>query len=94
MTNESSGEIRKDSFGQISLPLPEIIHRRCWRRGREYDAPTPVLACNPEVTESALTLAKPKSKYGYAAQRINSVRNGITSRFGWLQASTINCSFP
>src|SRR5260370_10199980 len=35
----------------------------------------------------------PSQRVSYAAQRINSARNGMTSKFGWLQASaTRNCS--
>jgi len=29
----------------------------------------------------------PSQRVSYAAQRINSARNGMTSKFGWLQAS-------
>ncbi len=64
--NESSGEILKASFGQISLTPREVIHRRCWRGVgvASMDGPTPVLASNQEVPESSVTSAKPKSVCG------------------------------
>src|SRR6266576_5231556 len=40
--------------------------------------------CNPE---------HPTFCAGYAASRISSNLKGRTSKFGWLQASAINCSF-
>ena len=86
MSNESSGEIRKASFGQISLTPPEVIHRRCWGRGREYDRPTLVLAGNQEMPESALTSAKPKSMCGLRGATDPFLRNGMTAKFGCLLA--------
>jgi hypothetical protein len=34
----------------------------------------------------------PRQRVTYAAQRINSARNGMTSKFGWLQAPAIKKS--